>query len=136
MKKIKIFGGGKVSALLLGALFSLLLVVGCSAIASFISLFLDDPTGHAGILSIGASLIAGALSGFILGRRYGDGGVRHSALCTGLCALLMTVIGAIISGGLPNASALINHVCFIGVGVLFSMLGKKRQRRRRIRSRR
>lgn len=128
-----IFGAGKISGVLLGALIYLLLFVICSSLAALLAIRADSPMDSSSLYSLLGTAISAALGGFILCKAKGDGGVKHSSLCALCAVLVLLVFGIIVGGGLPEMSAIINYLSFVGSAFVFAFIGRKKERRHKIR---
>lgn len=129
MKKHKRKELGLTSLILLGAGFTIVTIVITSFIFAIISSFTKNPTALTGILSLVALLLSGAISGFVTSAANGEGGALIGILSTVVSALLILTVGLIWRGGALNLGMLLNLLAFIGISVLFSILGKKRIKR-------
>lgn len=111
---------------LLGAAFSLVTVIAIALALAIISAFTKDPTSLTGALSLAALLIAGAVSAFTTSRINNDGGAIIGILSSVIASTVILIIGLIIKRGLLPFGSLINVMAFLGISVIFSILGKKR----------
>ena len=119
--------------------YSFLLSLGISALAlitssllmAFIAYSTEDPTSGIGGFSLFAMIISAIICGVATTRIKGEGGVKFTVLVA-LALVLIMLIFAVISGkGHVAPSAFMNYLCFMGISLLSSHLGKKRERRRR-----
>ena len=99
-------------------------------ILALVSSFTKDPTSLTGAFSLLALFLAGAVSGFLISRFMGDGGSLVGILSVAVATTLMLMIGLIWKGGLLPLGALLNMLVFLAVGIIASILGKKRPRKR------
>ena len=129
MKKHKRKELGLTSLILLGAGFALATVTATAFLLALISSFTKNPTALTGILSLIALLLSGAISGYVTSRVNGEGGALIGILSTVVSALLILTVGLIWRGGSLNLGMPLNLLAFIGISVLFSILGKKRIKR-------
>ena len=111
---------------LLGAAFSLVAVIAIALALAIISAFTKDPTSLTGALSLAALLIAGAVSAFTTSRINNGGGAIIGILSSVIASTVILIIGLIIKRGLLPFGSLINVMAFLGISVIFSILGKKR----------
>ena len=130
MKKHKRKELGLTSLILLGAGFALATVTATAFLLALISSFTKNPTALTGILSLIALLLSGAISGYVTSRVNGEGGSLIGILSAVICVFLITVVGLIWKGGALNLGMPLNLLAFIGVSVLFSILGSKRLKKK------
>ena len=128
-RKIHVSGGGKFFLISLALSLGILLVT--SLVMSAIAYSSPDPTGKIGIYSLVSLIVSAAVSGFLISRLSGSGSVGMAALTSLATVLVLILFGAIASGGKLGVSALMNYLCYFGVALLFSLFGKKRERRHR-----
>lgn len=126
-------GGAK--AFLFGMLISVVSFFVFSALAAILASSADNPTGSVGIYSLLALTLSAAVSGALISRMGGQGGMRFSLICSLCTVLLMALYAIITTGGAPKSAALMNYICYIGVSALFSFLGRKREGHRARRKR-
>ena len=131
MKKHKRKELGLGALLGIGTLSSLGAVFVMAFILALISSMTKDPTSLTGAFSLLALLLAGAVSGFVISRVNGEGGKLVGILSSVIATSVMMIVGLIWKGGLLPLGALLNLFAFLAVGVLASILGKKRARKRR-----
>ncbi len=110
---------------------SVVLLLAVSLASAAIAYSSDDPTGKIGIYSLVSLIISAAACGFGVSRFKGEGGIAMAALVALSISLLMMTLGAILGGGRLGGSAVMNYLCYFGVAVIFSVLGKKREKRHR-----
>ena len=131
MKKHKRKEAGLTALMLMGAAFSLGLILAVSLILAAVSLLTDDPTSMTGALSLAALLVAGAISGFVTSRVNGGGGVLVGVLATVIAAAVMLIISLVADGGRVNLGVLVNVGAYVAISVIASVLGKKRVGKRK-----
>ena len=131
MKKHKRKELGLGALLVIGAVASVGAVFVMAFILAMISSMTKDPTSLTGAFSLLALLLAGAVSGFVISRVNGEGGKLIGILSSVIATSVMMIVGLIWKGGLLPLGALLNLFAFLAVGVLASILGKKRARKRR-----
>ena len=131
MKKHKRKELGLTALLLIGAAASVGAVFVVAFILAFISSMTKDPTSMTGAFSLLALLLAGAVSGFVISRVNGDGGALVGILSSVIATGVMIIAGLIWKSGFLPLGALLNLLAFLAVGILSSLLGKKRSRKRR-----
>ena len=131
MKKHKRKELGLGALLVIGTVASVGAVFVMAFILALISSMTKDPTSLTGAFSLLALLLAGAVSGFVISRVNGEGGKLVGILSSVIATAVMMIVGLIWKGGLLPLGALLNLFAFLAVGVLASILGKKRARKRR-----
>ena len=131
MKKHKRKELGLGALLVIGTVASVGAVFVMAIILALISSMTKDPTSLTGAFSLLALLLAGAVSGFVISRVNGEGGKLIGILSSVIATAVMMIVGLIWKGGLLPLGALLNLFAFLAVGVLASILGKKRARKRR-----
>jgi putative membrane protein (TIGR04086 family) len=131
MKKHKRKEAGLTALMLMGAAFSLGLILAVSLILAAVSLLTDDPTSMTGALSLVALLAAGAISGFVTSRVNGGGGVLVGVLSTVITAAVMLIISLVADGGRVNLGVLVNVGAYVAISVIAAVLGKKRVGKRK-----
>ena len=131
MKKHKRKELGLGALLVIGAVASVGAVFVMAFILALISSMTKDPTSLTGAFSLLALLLAGAVSGFVISRVNSEGGKLVGILSSVIATSVMMIVGLIWKGGLLPLGALLNLFAFLAVGVLASILGKKRARKRR-----
>ena len=131
MKKHKRKELGLTALLLIGAAASVGAVFVVAFILAFISSMTKDPTSMTGAFSLLALILAGAVSGFVISRVNGDGGALVGILSSVIATGVMIIAGLIWKSGFLPLGALLNLLAFLAVGILSSLLGKKRSRKRR-----
>ena len=131
MKKHKRKELGLVPLTLLGTAFAILVIVSVTFAMSLISSFTKDPSSLTGAFSLITLLLAGGISGFVTSRANGDGGSLISIISALISAFLIIIIGLIWGKGMMNVGVFINTLAFVGVSILFAVLGKKRVKRGR-----
>ena len=131
MKKHKRKELGLGALLVIGTVASVGAVFVMAFILALISSMTKDPTSLTGAFSLLALLLAGAVSGFVISRVNSEGGKLVGILSSVIATSVMMIVGLIWKGGLLPLGALLNLFAFLAVGVLASILGKKRARKRR-----
>ena len=131
MKKHKRKELGLGALLAIGVTTSVGAVFAMAFILAFISSLTKDPTSLTGAFSLLALILAGAVSGFVISRANGDGGALVGILSSVIATGVMIIAGLIWKSGFLPLGALLNLLAFLAVGILSSLLGKKRSRKRR-----
>lgn len=116
--------------LLIGTAASILSVVLVSFVFALISSMTKNPTALTGIFSLVSLLFAGALSGFVISKVIRDGGSLIAVLSAVIAALLMSVIGLIVKGGIVPISVFLNYLAYLGTAALASFLATKTVKKR------
>ena len=117
-------------SLLLTILVSALITVLVSFIFAVIANSGENSTSSLGVYSLISLLISAAVGGLFSTRICGFKIVVLSALSM---ILLMLIFAFIVCGGKVTLGAFMNYGCYFGAYVAMGYLGKKRERRRRIR---
>ena len=99
-------------------------------ILAIISSLTKNPTSLTGAFSLLTLVLAGAISGFVISRVMGDGASLVGTLSVAIATVAMLAVGLIWKGGLLPLGALLNLCVFLAVGVIASVLGKQRPRKR------
>ena len=89
-----------------------------------------DPGGTVRLLSLPVFLLSAAVTGFVLGRRNGEGGLRLTALSALLFLLILLLIGMLLSGGHLSWQVLLYDVGYFLTALLCSLPGTKKKRRK------
>lgn len=131
MKKYKKKEIGLTVLLLIGAGISIASVAVVAFVLAVVSSLTGDPTALTGAFSLLTLVMAGAVSGFITSRVNGEGGVPVGVLSAVISTSLMLLVGLVIKGGLLPLGAILNLLVFLAVSIIFSLVGKKREKRRR-----
>jgi hypothetical protein len=91
--------------------------------------FGDDPTYRSELWSFGAFILSGAVSGAVICRMEGDGGLLIATLSAIELVLLLFLI-ATVTSGVPALSAIVNYAIFVLATALTAFLilhGPKRR---------
>ena len=110
-------------------LFSYLLLVGVTFIASVVINLTDNPSALVGAASFISLLVTAAVGSFTAARLKGEGGGLCAMLTAALFITVRIVVSLFLSG--TDISDLLDCLCYLGVGVIFALLGSKKRRRRR-----
>ena len=117
--------------LAIGTVASVVSVGVVAFILAIISSLTKDPTSLTGAFSLLTLVLAGAISGFVISRVMGDGASLVGTLSIAIATVAMLAVGLIWKGGLLPLGALLNLCVFLAVGVIASVLGKQRPRKKR-----
>lgn len=131
MKKHKRKEFGLTTLMLLGAAFSLAVILVVSFILSIISSMTKDPTSLIGASALISLIISGAISGFVTSKVNGEGGVLISTLSSVITAFTILAIGLIWKGGAIKLNVPLNLLVFIAASVISALLAKKTNRKKR-----
>ena len=88
-----------------------------------------DPTSSVRLYSLGALLLAAAISGFISGRLNDKSGILRTMLPAFTLSAVLFITGIIISGGAFSLRAIMNILCYVIIYAAFVLIGKRRKRR-------
>jgi len=88
----------------------------------------EDPTAKAPVYSFVSLLTSGVVGGFVSSRIYG---FKTALLGAVLVALLMLLLGIIISSGGIGIGAFMNYFCYIATSLVGAYLGRPREKKRK-----
>ena len=115
---------------------SIVIILASSLIMAIVAHGSKNSTASLELYALLALLISAAVSGFFISRLRSDGGVK-SALLVALAVIFIMIGGAmIIFKGKITPASLMNYLSYLGVCLIFSYLGRKKEKRhtrRRIR---
>ena len=117
---------GSVKTLLLGVPVQVLSLAICVFITGLVASASENPTSIVGLLSIIALLLSGLISGFVISKYKGEGGMLISTLSALLFSLILLLVGIISAKGELSFGVLINYVCYVAAAALGALLGKHR----------
>ena len=118
-------------ALVFGIVFAVAVFFVTAFVLAIILSKVENPTEHVGLCGMVSLFVTAAASGFATSRYKGEGGVLPAVLSALFFALVMLMIGLICGKGKLPFINVINLVSFMIIGTLSSMLGRKRERKRR-----
>ena len=122
---------GKMGQILLGALYSLTVIIALAALISALLLMSENPLSLTGAASIAVVVIGGVITGITLTRVLGSYGVWLS-LFSSLLLSACTMIAVLISdGGELNLKLPLNAIIYVSSSVLSAYLARPRAKRRR-----
>ena len=98
-------------------------------IGAIIASFLDNPTSSIGAISFITLIVAGGVSGFSTSKYKGEGGVMPAMLSALVFAIVLLVIGFIMSDGKLPLVTFINLVVYFISATFFAIIGKKRDKK-------
>ena len=117
--------------LIIGAAASVATVFITALALAVISSLTKNPSALVGAFSMLTLVLAGGISGFAISRVSGEGGALVGILSSVIASLLMMSVGLIWRGGLLPLGGLLNLLVFLAMGIISSLLGKKRPKRHR-----
>ena len=91
----------------------------------------SNPVGSVKTVSLAALLVSGAISGFVISKRKGEGGFLASLLSALIFVGIIFALSLILTKGKVGGVVLMNGLCYLLVSAFSSLLAKKRERRRR-----
>ena len=100
-------------------------------IISFAASFFQNPLALCGISSIAVIILSGAFCGYLSAKHKGDGTVGSSLLGAFFFSLLFISISLVLTKGKVSSVAALNSILFFCVSFAFSLIGKRKKRRRR-----
>ena len=127
-RKIHKTGAG---ALILGLILSTVSLFSLSFIGALILSFLDNPTASIGAVSFLILILSGSICGFFTSKYKGEGGVLPAMIASALFAVLLLIIGFIMSAGSLPLVVIVNFAVYFISATFFAILGKKREKKRR-----
>lgn len=124
--------GSSVKSLLLRQTFSITTLFVLSIIFAFILSALKNPLGSMKLASLLALLSCGAISGIVIARRSGEGGVKAALISAVIFSLIILAVALIATGGRVGGVHFMNSVCYILVsGISALLFGHKKAKRHR-----
>ena len=117
------------AALLFGVSLSFSAIILVSFIASAILFNTKTPIGKVDVASLISLLVAGALSGFAISKKKGEGGIVTASICSATSIAIMLLISLISGSGNIGGKSFMNYVCYILVSVFFAFIGRKREKK-------
>ena len=118
-------------ALLSGVGISLAVLLVFALIASAIIMTASNPTGSVKAASLVTLLVSGAVSGFLISKKRGEGGAFASLLSSIIFIAVILAASLIMSKGQVGGIIFMNCLCYFLISFFFSLLAKKRYRHRR-----
>ena len=91
----------------------------------------DNSTENIPLFALASLLASAAVSGVIISRMKGQGGIRFSALVSLAFVLMLLLVSVIANKGAVPPSAFMNYGCFMGMATLSAYLGRKKDTKRR-----
>ena len=117
--------------MLIGAGVMICSVAVCALIFAIISSLTADPSALTGIFSLLSLLISGAAAAFALVRLMPKGGVAVAIISAAISSALMIIVGLIIGKGGISFGVFLNHLAFLCISALSTLLAKKTVGRKR-----
>ena len=120
----------------LEVLLSIAAIILSSFVMAIIANGSKNSTANLALYALLSLLISAALSGFFISRLRTDGGVKWALLAAVAVVLLMSGGAMIICKGKIAPASIMNYLSYLGVCLIFTYLGRKKEkrpRRRRIR---
>lgn len=113
----------------IGTVFSYALLTAFAFICALVLGLSPDPSRLTGVGSLVCLLMTAAASSLIITRIRGESGALTAILTAATFVVVRIVISLFTSGTEPED--LIDCLCYLGVGVIFALLGQKKRRKRR-----
>ena len=126
--------GGTVKALFLGVFFSAALFACLALVAGAVLYATEDPTASLPMVSLGMFGVSGLISGFFLARRQKEGGTLLAILTSLAFALLLLLVGILLTGGHLSGRVMMNHLCYLltaSLGAILANMRKNAPKRKR-----
>jgi putative membrane protein (TIGR04086 family) len=117
-------------AMLLGMLMHAITLSLIFLLFAAICFALPDPTPYTTAFSLGALIFSAAASGFAVAKTNKEQGFVFTLLCALPIAAILIILSLTVPGGAP-ISTLINASVYLVTSLLFSQVGKRRNKRRR-----
>ena len=121
---------GPFATLGIGILISAVIYVLFVLISSLILGGLDNPLGGLGIASLLSFFPPALISGFLISKLKGDGGVVAAGITSFIIALMLFLCSATVTQGSFPISSTLSYVAYVILAVMGGMLGRKSSRRR------
>ena len=117
--------------LLFGVIFSFAVLFVISLLLCGVIMNTSNPTGSIKTASLISLLLSGGISGLVIAKRRGDGGVVTALVSSLIFIGVLLSVALIFSKGKVNGVIFMNSLCYMMISVFFSFFAKKRQRHRR-----
>ena len=117
--------------LVFGVIISLVILFISSLLFSGLIMTVSNPVGSVKTVSLTALLVSGAISGFIISKRKGEGGFIASLFSSLIFIGIILAIALIATRGRVGGVIFMNCFCYTLISSFFSLLAKKRERRHR-----
>ena len=114
--------------ILIGTLFSYVVLTLLAFVAAFITNRMENPAKYVGVAAFVTLILTAALSCYLISRLRGEGGGLLAILSAAGFVILRIVISLFLSG--TDLSDLLDCLCYLGTGAIFALLGQKRPKRR------
>lgn len=121
-------GGFGLSRFFLSTLISLATLLIIAFIFSLIAVRRENSAATTAPYALISIVASGVISGFINSKRVG---IKRAILSSVMCALLLMIIGILISKSAPGLSAFMNYLTFVLTSLVGSYLGRGGSKRRR-----
>ncbi len=90
-----------------------------------------NPVGSTKTVSLAALLVSGAVSGFVISKRKGEGGFLASLFSALAFIAVILALSLILTKGRVGGIVFMNCLCYLFISSFASFLAKKRERRHR-----
>ena len=118
-----------IEIMLFGIIFSFCSLLIFTMLLSGLIMSSSNPGASAKNLSLVSLLISGAVSGFAISKRKGEGGISISLFTSLIFTSSILIISLIASKGRIGGVIFMNCLCYILTSTFASFLAKKRERR-------
>ena len=119
-----------IGTLVHGAFFAFSILIGAAILYAG-----KNPTAVIEAAALAALIAGGALSGFSVSKKCGEGGFGKASASAVIFTLVMVIIGALICGGSLSPRALMNYACYLPTAVLFAFIAARKPKQKRHRRR-
>ena len=106
-------------------------VIGVSFVFALVANSSENSTENIPLFALISLVVSAMISGCVISRIRGAGGVKFSALVSLAFVLILLLISVIVNKGSISPSAFMNYASFLGVTTLAAYLGRKKEGKRR-----
>lgn len=124
-------GATNARALLFGIVFTAVTFIVLMLLGAVIAGRMENPTSRLGAVAICSLYITAAVSGLVTSKYKGEGGALPAVLSALAFALVLLIIGLIMTGGHIPAITVINLGAYVITALVFAVIGKRRASGRR-----
>ena len=117
--------------LFFGVIFSFAILFITSLLLCGVIMNTSNPTGSVKTVSLISLLVSGGVSGLVIAKRKGDGGVVTVLISSLIFIGLLLAVSLISSKGKVSGAVFMNGLCYMMISVFFSFFAKRRERHRR-----
>ena len=118
-------------AMTAGVVFSAFVLAVVSFIASLLLIRMKNPTGAIRMASLASLLISGGISSFVISRTRDKNPMGMSTAVSVIFSLIILTVSLISNKGSLHGANIMNLLAYAASSFIFSLLGRKREKRRR-----